>query len=38
MPFDVPLLPRMYESVARMLWTLNPIPPAYLLMQAHLCS
>ena len=36
MPFDVPLLPRIYESVARMLCTLKPMPPAYLLMHAHL--
>ena len=36
MPFDVPLEPRMYESVARMLCTERPMPPAYFEMHAHL--
>ena len=36
MPFEVPFEPRMYESVARMLCTDRPLPPAYFELQARL--
>ena len=32
---EVPLVPRMYEPVARMLWIDRPMPPADLEMAAH---
>jgi hypothetical protein len=35
MPLDVPLVPRMYDPVARMLCMLSPMPPADLEMVAH---
>ena len=38
MPLDVPLEPRMYDLVARMLWIDSPMPPAYLEMLAQLLS
>ena len=38
MPFEAPLVPAMYESVARMLWIESPMPPAYLEMDAHVLS
>ena len=31
----VPLVPAMYEPVARMRWTFSPIPPAILEIMAH---
>jgi hypothetical protein len=38
MPLLVPLVPRMYEPVARMLCMDRPMPPADLEMQAHSLS
>lgn len=38
MPLLEPFVPRMYESVARMLWMERPMPPAYLEMSAHCLS
>lgn len=35
MPLLVPLVPRMYEPVARMLCIERPMPPADFEMQAH---
>jgi hypothetical protein len=35
MPLEEPLVPRMYECVARMLWMDRPMPPANLEMHAH---
>ena len=37
-PFDEPLVPRMWDLVARMLWMDSPMPPAYLEMHAHVFS
>ena len=37
-PFDVPLVPRMYDPVALMLCIDRPMPPALLEMQAHSLS
>ena len=38
MPLEVPLVPRMYELVARMLWMDRPMPPANLEMHAQFFS
>lgn len=38
MPLEVPLVPRMYDPVERMLCMLSPMPPADLEMQAHSLS
>ena len=35
MPLEVPLVPRMYDDVARMQWILRPMPPAPLEIAAH---
>jgi hypothetical protein len=34
-PLEVPLVPRMYDDVARMSWMDRPMPPADLEMHAH---
>jgi hypothetical protein len=35
MPLEEPLVPRMYDPVARMLCMDRPMPPALLEMEAH---